>query len=465
MILEQYYIRCLSQSSYLIGDLLTGEAAVVDPRRDIDEYLSKAEQFGLTVKHAVLTHFHADFASGHLELMKECGATIYLGEGAAAEYPFTTLFDGDTIEMGQVCMRALATPGHTPESLSFLVFDRDLSTIEPQAVLTGDTMFIGDVGRPDLLGSVGITAEDMAGRLYDSLRDKLMKLPPATIVYPGHGAGSMCGKSLSTDTSSTIGVQLANNWALQPMSRDEFVEMITVGQPQTPAYFSYDVSFNKHWHETLDETTTESLRPLTPEVFLNARSEGTQVLDTRNADDYVKQHVRQSIHVGLSGKFATWAGTVLEADRPIVLICDPGTEEGAILRLGRIGFDHVVGYLDGGFGALHTTRGTEDVMWSGGRITAAELPAHLKSHPDGALLDVRTPDEYEQGSIDGSMWIPLNQLRDRHDEVARDCHITIYCGGGYRSAIAMSILESFSCYDQVDLIGGWTAWQRQFSSA
>jgi len=463
MILKQIYLGCLSQASYLIGDEESGEAVVVDPRRDIDEYLQKAEDLGLSINHVVLTHFHADFASGHLELMDACGAIIYLGVGAETEYPFTPLADGDDITIGRVRLQALATPGHTPESISILVFDSTVSETEPHAVLTGDTMFIGDVGRPDLFGSVGISAEEMAGRLFDSLRDKLMTLPAKTVVYPGHGAGSMCGKNLSTDTWSTIGDQLANNCALQPMSKDEFVGMITSNQPQAPAYFGFDVRFNKSQHPTLEESVRSSVRPLTPEEFLSARAEGAQVLDTRNADDYVKSHVSLSINIGLGGKFATWAGTVLDVDLPILIVADPGTEAEAVLRLGRIGFDHVAGYLEGGFGSLSPSWMVPEVVREASRVTALELPDHLAQHPDRVLLDVRTPGEYEQGSIEGNVFIPLNQLRERVDELPTDRHVTVYCGGGYRSAIAMGILEANGCYELVDLIGGWAAWEKQFA--
>jgi hydroxyacylglutathione hydrolase len=465
MILEQVYLGCLSQASYFVADEASGEAAVVDPRRDIDEYVEMAERLGVTIRHAVLTHFHADFASGHLELADKYGATIYLGEGAQAEYPFTSLADGDAIELGRVWLQAISTPGHTPESMSYLVFDRTVSETDPHAVLTGDTMFIGDVGRPDLLGSFGITAEDMAGRLFDSLRDKLMKLPPATIVYPGHGAGSMCGKNLSTDTSSTIGDELANNCALAAMSKDAFIAMITANQPQAPAYFGFDVRFNKSRHATLEHSAKSAARPLTPDEFLGARAEGAQVLDTRDAHAYAFHHVRCSINIGLGGKFATWAGTVLDVDSPILLICDPEMEEEAVLRLGRIGFDHVAGYLDGGIGALSPSWATEDVIASAARITAAQLSDHLSCHPEGVLLDVRTPGEYEKGSIDGNVFIPLNQLRDRLAEVPVDRHLTVYCGGGYRSAIAMGILEAHGNEDFVDLIGGFAAWERQFATS
>ena len=459
MIFEQIYLGCLAQASYFIGDETTGEAAVVDPRRDIGEYLDLAEEHGLTIRHAVLTHFHADFASGHLELREKCGATIYVGAAAQAEYPCTPLADGDTIEMGQVRLQALATPGHTPESISILLFDRAKSETDPHAVLTGDTMFIGDVGRPDLMAAVGVTAEDMAAQLYDSLHEKLMTLPAETMVYPGHGAGAMCGKNLSSETFSTIGQQLAENCALQSMERDEFVAMLTANQPQVPAYFGYDAGYNKREHPTLDETAEKAACALSVGEFLAQREAGAQVLDTRSADAYCRAHLRGSVDVGLGGKFATWCGTVLDADRPILIVADPGREAEAIMRLGRIGFDQVAGYIDGGFAALADCA---DVVCSTGRVTAAEFPSHLRALPGGFLLDVRTPGEYENGAIEGNTFIPLNQLRDRLDEVPKDQDISIYCGGGYRSAIAVGLLEGAGHRSEnlVDMIGGWAAWQQ-----
>ena len=454
MILEQIYLGCLSQASYLIGDSNSGIAAVVDPRRDIDEYLALAEQHGLEIKHAILTHFHADFASGHLELSEQCDATIYLGHGASPDYPFHALADGATIEFGSVRIETMSTPGHTPESISLLVFDLDEDPQNPAAVLTGDTLFIGDAGRPDLLGAQGLTAEQMAGQLYDSLRNRLMTLPAATIVYPGHGAGSMCGKNLSTETVSTIGEQLQTNCALKPMDRGEFVAMITANQPQTPGYFPYDVDFNKRQHATLAVTRNDAMQTLSLSQFLEARDTGSVVLDTRSADDYAAKHLHKSINVGLGGKFATWCGTVLEVGRPIVLITDPGTENEVVTRLGRIGFDQVRGYLEGGIGSLI---GHQDLTESA-RITADRFEDHLKAHPGSFLLDVRNPNEFAAGAMDDAVLIPLRDLAKRMDEVPTDRHVAIYCGSGYRSAIAMGFLQAHGVSGMSDLVGGWTAW-------
>lgn len=458
MILEQLYLGCLSQASYLIADIGTATAAIVDPRRDIDDYLARTHELGVEIKHVLLTHFHADFASGHLELQQRCGATIYLGAGASPDYPHQNLADGETIEFGRVRLQALATPGHTPESTSFLVFDLEGGD-EPQAVLTGDTLFIGDVGRPDLLGSVGRTAEEMAGHLYRSLRDKLMTLPPATTVYPGHGAGSMCGKNLSRETVSTIGDQLRDNCALQPMDEDAFVAMITANQPQAPAYFGYDAGFNKRLHPTLSETREASLRPLAAAEFLAEREGGSQVLDVRWAEDYAAEHVQGSVNVGLTGQFATWCGSVLDPNRPIVLLAEPGHEAEAVIRLGRIGFDNVIGYVDGGIATLRQPA-TQALLTQIHRVKVDAFRDHraAQEQRDGVLLDVRNPGEWEGGTIPGAACIPLGQLRDRLDELPKDRPITVYCAGGYRSATAMGMIEGWGNADVTDLVGGYMAY-------
>ena len=329
MILKQYYLGCLSQASYLIGDESTRTAVVVDPRRDVDEYVTDAEGLGLRIKHVILTHFHADFVAGHVELRDRLGARIHLGARARAEYDFSPLKDGDLLEFGRVRLAVLETPGHTPEGISIVVYDLEKSDRVPHAVLTGDTLFIGDVGRPDLMASAGFRAEDLASLLYDSLHQKLLRLPDETLVYPGHGAGSMCGKSLGQDTVSTLGVQRRYNYALQPMSREEFVELITSEQPEAPAYFSYDAELNRRERPALDQALTRELRPLSLAEVLRAQREGAPVLDVREPADFAAGHLAGSTHIGLGGKFATWAGILLAPDRPIVIVATPGLEPSA----------------------------------------------------------------------------------------------------------------------------------------
>src|SRR6187399_40498 len=317
MVLHQFYLNCLAHASYLIGDEQSKTAVVVDPQRDVDQYLSFAAERGLTIRHVILTHFHADFIAGHLELHEQTGATIHLGRSATAEYPFEPFGDGDTIEFGGVRLAALETPGHTPESISILVFDGAVSASVPHAVLTGDTLFVGDVGRPDLRVALGWSAADLGGLLYDSLRTKLLALPDSSLVYPAHGAGSLCGKAISKETFSTIGEQRRSNYALQPMTRDAFVDLVTADQPDAPPYFTYDAVLNAKERPTLDETLATSVNPMNVDQMLAIQQVGGQILDTRAPADFAAAHLIGSINVGLGGQYATWAGTVIDREHPI----------------------------------------------------------------------------------------------------------------------------------------------------
>src|SRR4051794_1974988 len=354
MILHQFYLNCLAHASYLIGDEQSGVAAVIDPQRDVDQYLAFAGQHGLRIAHVVLTHLHADFIAGHLELRDRAGATIYLGAAAKAEYAFTPLHDRDRVDMGRVRLHAIETPGRTPESVSIAVFDLDRSDTLPHAVLTGDTLFVGDVGRPYLRAALGWSAADLGGLLYESLRTKLLTLPDASLVYPAHGAGSLCGKALSKETVSTIGEQRRLNYALQPMTKAAFVDLITADQPDAPPYFTYDAVLNAKERPTLDEALARELNPMTLELVLALQRTGGQILDTRDPAEFAAAHLTGTINVGLGGQYATWAGTILDRERPIVIIADPGREQESAVRLGRIGFDHIVGYLDEGLRSLES---------------------------------------------------------------------------------------------------------------
>jgi len=456
MILEQYYLGCLAQASYLIADEDTGTAALVDPRRDVDEYLGAAERRGLRIEHVILTHFHADFVSGHLEVRERTGATIYLGRAGSADYPHESVGDGDHIEFGTVRLGILETPGHTPESISIVVYDKAEDADKPKAVLTGDTLFIGDVGRPDLMASIGMTAEDLASRMYDSLHKKLMKLPDETLLYPGHGAGSACGKNLSSDTVSTIGAQRATNYALQPMTRDDFVAAVTTGQSTPPGYFGHDARLNRSARSTLDETMSRAMTPLSFEEVVRRQNAGAQVLDTRDPDRFAECFLTDSTNIGLGGRYAGWAGTVLDQDRPILIVAEPGREEEAILRLGRIGYDHVDGYLYGGAGTL---RDRPELTKSFARLESYQLRNAIDAGTALPLLDVRNPGELECGAIAGSRNIPLGQLRERIDELRDQSGWMVYCAGGYRSSIAASILQQHGFAEVQDLIGGFTGWQ------
>jgi glyoxylase-like metal-dependent hydrolase (beta-lactamase superfamily II)/rhodanese-related sulfurtransferase len=453
MILHQFYLNCLAHASYLIGDEQTNTAAIVDPQRDIDQYVAFAQSKNLTIRHVLLTHLHADFVAGHLELRDRVGATIYLGQAAKTEYAFTPLGDGDRIEFGRVRLQALETPGHTPESISILVFDLDVSDRDPKAVLTGDTLFIGDVGRPDLRVALGWSATDLGAMLYDSLWKKLLPLPDSSLVYPAHGAGSLCGKAISTETVSTIGEQRRVNYALQPMSKAEFIDIVTADQPDAPPYFVYDAVLNSQERPTLDEALARVLNPMLLDAVLDAQGRGAQILDTRDPGDFAAAHLRGSINVGLGGQYATWAGTVLSHDRPIVIVADPGREHEAAVRLGRIGFDNVVGYLNDGLRSLEArpelTAATE-------RLSPAVASERV---PDAVIVDVRAPREREDKHVAGSISVPLSQLVARAGELPKDRPLIVYCAGGYRSSIAASILGSLGFRNVSEVAGGIAAWE------
>jgi glyoxylase-like metal-dependent hydrolase (beta-lactamase superfamily II) len=455
MILRQFYLNCLAHASYLIGDEQTHTAAVVDPQRDVYQYLAFAEEHGLRIAHVFLTHFHADFIAGHLELRDRSGVTIYLGAAAKAEYAFTPLKDGDTVSFGRVRLKALETPGHTPESISILVYDLDRSEAEPHAVLTGDTLFVGDAGRPDLRVALGWAAADLGALLYDSLHRKLMALPDASLVYPAHGAGSLCGKAISKETVSTIGEQRRVNYALQPMSKAEFVNLITADQPDAPPYFTYDAVLNSKERPTLDETLARVLNPMTLDQVLALQSTGGQVLDTRDPSDFAAAHLAGSINIGLGGQYATWAGTVLSRERPIVIVADPGREQESAVRLGRIGFDHVLGYLQDGLRSLESR---PDLTASTERLSAA-LAAERLAGGTPVAVDVRTPHEREQKRIADSLAIPLNHLERRLQEFPKDRPLIVYCAGGYRSSIAASLLQRHGFDDVSEIAGGIAAWE------
>jgi hydroxyacylglutathione hydrolase len=455
MILHQFYLNCLAHASYLVGDERTRIAAVVDPQRDIDQYLAFAREHDLRIAHVLLTHLHADFIAGHLELRDRVGATIYLGAAAKAEYAFTPLADGDRIEFGAVRLQALETPGHTPESISILIFDRDRSDTEPYAVLTGDTLFVGDVGRPDLRVALGWSAADLGGMLYESLTNKLLPLPDASLVYPAHGAGSLCGKAISKETVSTIGEQRRVNYALQPMTKHAFVELVTADQPDAPPYFTYDAVLNSKERPTLDETLARELNPMTLDQVLALQEAGGQLLDTRDPAEFAAAHLQGSINIGLVGQYATWAGTILSRERPIVIIADPGRESESAVRLGRIGFDHVVGFLKDG---LQSIGSRADLMATTERVSAP-VAAERVAHGDAILVDVRAPGEREQKRVAGSVALPLNHLVERAAELPRDRPLLIHCAGGYRSSIAASLLQRLGFTQVGEMAGGMAAWE------
>jgi hydroxyacylglutathione hydrolase len=455
MILHQFYLNCLAHASYLIGDERTGVAAVVDPQRDIGQYLAFAEERHLRIAHVLLTHLHADFIAGHLELRDRVGATIYLGAKASAEYAFTPLGDDDRVEFGDVQLQALETPGHTPESISLLVFDRARSDREPYAVLTGDTLFVGDVGRPDLRVALGWSAADLGAMLFESLRGKLLALPDGSLVYPAHGAGSLCGKAISKETVSTIGEQRRVNYALQPMSKQAFIDLVTADQPDAPPYFTYDAVLNSKERPTLDETLAREVQPLTLDQALAIQSVGGQLLDTRDPADFAAAHLNGSINVGLGGQYATWAGTVLTHDHPIVIVADPGRERESAVRLGRIGFDHIVGFLKDGL----TSAASRPELTATTERVSANVAAERVAQDNALIVDIRGPGERDQKSIPGSVGIPLNHLIDRASELPSGRPILLHCAGGYRSSIAASLLQRLGMTQVSEIAGGIAAWE------
>jgi len=457
VVLKQFYLNCLAHASYVVADEESGAAAIVDPQRDIDQYLTFAADHNLRIMYVFLTHFHADFIAGHLELRDRVGATICLGRKAIAEYEFKPVGDGTSIDLGSVRIEVLETPGHTVESISLLVYDRAAGG-DPVAVLTGDTLFVGDVGRPDLRASLGWSATELGAMLYDSVHEKLLTLPDSTKVYPAHGAGSLCGKAISKETVSTIGDQRRLNYALQPMSKERFVELVTADQPDAPPYFTYDAVLNSRERPTLDQALARELKPLTVEQTAAAVRDGAQLLDTRDPAEFAAAHLAGSVNIGLGGQFATWAGTLLDAARPIVIVADPGAEGQSALRLGRIGFDQVAGFLDGGLAAVEREP-FGFAITSTDRLSPQTAADRIAGSNPPLVIDIRAPRERADKSIRGSMHRPLNTLREGLPDVARDRAIIVHCAGGYRSSMAASLLQRDGFTNVSELAGGITAWE------
>jgi len=456
VIFKQFYLPCLAHASYLIGDESTGMAAVVDPQRDTDQYLAFAAEHTLQIKRVILTHLHADFVAGHLELRDRVGAAIYLGAAAKAGYAFTPLRDGELVEFGNVRLKALETPGHTPESISILVYDLNVSDTRPHAVLTGDTLFIGDVGRPDLRAALGWSATELGSLLFDSLHNKLLALPDESLVYPAHGAGSLCGRAISKETVSTLGEQRRLNYALQPMSKEAFIQVVTADQPEAPPYFTYDAVLNSEERPTLDAALAREMNPLTLDAVLGLKASGAQILDTRDPDEFGAAHLAGSINIGLGGQYATWAGTMLDRKHPIVIIAAPGREAESAIRLGRIGFDHVAGYLQNG---LHSPESRPELIVKTERLSAPFAAELLSSSQPPLVIDVRGPRERELKCIDRSVSIPLNRLVENLEKLPKNRSLLVYCAGGYRSSIAASLLQGSGFNSVREIAGGIAAWE------
>jgi hydroxyacylglutathione hydrolase len=448
MFFQQFFLKCLAHASYMIGS--DGVAAVVDPQRDIGIYLEEAQRCGFRIAYVIETHLHADFVSGHRELAAITGATIYVGAEAHAAFPHVRVREGDELRFGRCSLRFLETPGHTLESICIVVTDLERS-LDPFAVLTGDTLFIGDVGRPDLSGDR--TPQELAAMLYDSIHTKLLTLPDFVGVYPAHGAGSLCGRQMRAERSSTIGVERATNCALRARSREEFVRLLTAELPDRPGYFARDVEINREGAPSLADLPP--LTALRPGELLAKQDEGAIVLDTRPEDDFCAAHIPGSVHIGLGGQYASWAGSLLGVERDLVLVAeDAGRLAESRLRLTRVGIDRVVGYLADGLAAW--TR--EDLpVEQIPQITVMEL-ARVAGGGEVEVIDVRRVPEWEQGHVDGALHKPLNRLESVLGDLEPSRPIAVYCKGGYRSAIGASLLRRAGFPEVANVIGGFDAW-------
>jgi hydroxyacylglutathione hydrolase len=451
VLIENFFLACLAHASYLV--VSEGVATVIDPQRDVDIYLDAAKQNGLKIEHIIETHLHADFVSGHHELAERTGARIYLGAGSGATFPHIAVKDGDSLQFGQCRFDFLSTPGHTVESVCIAMTDLTDSS-RPRAVFTGDTLFVGDVGRPDLSGDH--TPQELAAMLYQSLNHKLLKFPDETQIFPAHGAGSLCGRQMGSERSSTIGKERRTNYALQARSSEEFVRLLTDGMPPRPEYFGRDVELNRQGAPALDRTP----RPVpvrAPEVF-RMQAEGAIVLDTRPAMEFAVAHVPGSIHIGLSGQYASWAARILGLDKRIILVGEDADHlRESQLRLARVGIENVHAYLEDGITGWIAGGYELDYI---PQISVQEFSDLLEQEKDHiAVLDVRERAEVAVGAMENSVRIPLGQLQDQTAELDRNKLLVVHCKGGYRSSIATSILRRAGFRDIANLTGGFEAWK------
>lgn len=449
MKIEQIYTGCLAQGAYYIQS--EGEAAIIDPLRETQPYIDKAEKEKAKIRYIFETHFHADFVSGHVDLAAKTGAKIVYGPGARTEYDIHEAVDGEVFGIGKVKIKVLHTPGHTLESVTYLLIDEQG---KEKAIFSGDTLFIGDVGRPDLAQREALTQNDLAGLLYDSLRNKIMPLPDDVTVYPAHGAGSACGKSMSKETSDTLGSQKRSNYALRAdMTKEEFVREVTEGLLPPPRYFAQNVRMNKTGARSLDDILAKGNVPLDVETFeAMANHQGALVLDTRKPAEFAAGHIPNSIFVGIDGSFAPWVGALIpDLQQPIIFIATAGREEEVVTRLSRVGYDNTLGYLEGGFDAwIAAGKETDNVI----TIPAAEFAARYKKAPL-KVLDVRKPSEFQAGHVRDAENLPLDFINENMDRLAKDQQYHVHCAGGYRSMIFSSILKSRGVRDLVDIAGGF----------
>jgi glyoxylase-like metal-dependent hydrolase (beta-lactamase superfamily II)/rhodanese-related sulfurtransferase len=446
MYVEQLYTGCLAEAAYYIES--NGEAAIIDPMREIEPYLEMLEKRGAKLKYVLETHFHADFVSGHLDLAKQTGAKLIFGPTASPNYSSYIAEDGERFELGKIEIQVLHTPGHTMESSTYLLIDENG---KDHAVFTGDTLFIGDVGRPDLAVKSDLTKEDLAALLYESLQNKILPLADEVVVYPAHGAGSQCGKNLSSETVSTIGEQRKFNYALQPMTKDQFVEVVTEGIADPPAYFPENARINREGYQNIDEVLKRNLNPLALEKFEEAINKGALVLDTRHENLFEKGSLKYSVNIPLNGQYAVWVGSLIPIDREIVLITEPGKEHESVLRLARVGFEKVLGYLEGG---VETWEKSGKAVQT---VTSIE-PEEMLEYADSGyeILDVRRSTEAETEHVSGAINISLVDLENRLEELDKDGKYLVHCAGGYRSMIAASILTNSGFKNLINIHGGFS---------
>lgn len=456
MYIKQLYTNCLSEAAYYIES--NGEAAIVDPLRDVDAYLQLARERKTVIRYIFETHFHADFVSGHIELQKATGAVIVYGPGAQTQFDTHIAADGERFTLGNISLEVLHTPGHTMESSCFLLRNE---TGKAHAVFTGDTLFIGDVGRPDLAQKdEELTMNDLAGILYNSLQEKIMPLADDIIVYPAHGAGSSCGKNMGPETFSTIGEQKKTNYALQPQTKEEFIKAVTEGLAAPPQYFAINAKINKQGYHELDGVLLRGLTPLTISQLKEKMEAETLLLDTRKAAEFTEGFIPGSIFIGLEGRFAEWAGSLLPFDKELVLVTEPGQEKEAIIRLARVGLDKVAGYLEGGFITWKNSGEPIDMIID---VEADELAMDLPHDPNMVVVDVRRETEFADGHVKGALNLPLNELTDPGQMAQFEDHQNLYihCAGGYRSVIAASLIKREGIHNLRNVLGGWGAIKEQ----
>jgi hydroxyacylglutathione hydrolase len=456
MFIEQLYTGCLSEAAYYVES--NGEAAIIDPLRDIEEYITLANERKAKIKYIFETHFHADFVSGHLDLSRATDAPIIYGPETVTSFPVHIAKDHEQFKIGDLTIEVLHTPGHTLESTCYLLKD---STGKDYCLFTGDTLFVGDVGRPDLAQKGNeITTEDLAGMLYDSLQSKIVPLADNVIVYPAHGPGSSCGKNIGPDTSSTIGEEKQFNYALKASDKVSFIKTVTDGIPPPPQYFPINARINKEGYDSLDEVLATSLRALKVEEFKEMMNQDMVILDTRNSEEFMQGFVPGSVSIGLDGRFAEWAGSLLSFDSPMLLVTDPGKEKESIIRLARVGLDKVQGFLDGGYEAWKRSGEESDIIIN---VEADELMMDLPFDENLVVVDVRKPNEFAEGHLKEAINIPLSDMIDPGNLANIEDHHNLYvhCAGGYRSVIASSLLKRQGIHNLRNVSGGFNKIREQ----